>query len=749
MNLGVLGLALLGLSPLGLSPFELAAAETPASTPASTSVVEHTIEVALDPNAGSLSATDRLSLPPDAPSTLFVQLHRALKPEIIAGDARLEPVARRGHLRQYRLEIGQARTGQARVIQLRYQGRIRHDLDAVREGMGRERQQSLGTISPEGVFLSGYSGWYPRVLETLETLSLRVSLPADWLAVSQGEGPSIDNDDERVRVGWRETAPQDGLYLIAAPFEFYRESTEVAEAQAFLRRPDAALAARYLEATATYLARYSQLIGDYPYAKFALVENFWESGYGMPSFTLLGPRVLRLPFILHSSYPHEILHNWWGNGVYVDAAQGNWSEGLTAYLADHLNQALDGKGDDYRRDQLKAYADYVREHQDLPLSAFQGRHGAASQAIGYGKALMFFHMLRIQLGDQTFVRSLQRFYRDNRFSEAGWDAIEAAFAAESSGAESGAESGTDLGAFFAAWTTRPGAPSLALEAVTVEPLADDRWRLSGRLKQTQAAEPFPLPVPIVFHDETGAASELRVMMTEREATFSTTLNARPARIAVDPRFDSFRSLAEGEATTTLSNLFGAERGLILVPAAAPPELRTAYRQLAEAWRRGQPGWSIALDSEIGDLPSDRTIWLLGWSNRWLPTLAALGAEQEIFTLDPAQQRIRLLDTDHPADRIPVLSTRRDSQPLGWIGADSAEAISGLARKLPHYGKYGYLLFAGAAPTNVGKGQWPAGESRLTRWLSEARPTVVYPPRPSLLDAATEQPAANSTAVASD
>ena len=69
---------------------------------------------------------------------------------------------------------------------------------------------------------------------------------------------------------------------------------------------------------------YRQLIGPYPYGKFALVENFWETGYGMASFTLLGPQVIRFPFILNSSYPHEILHNWWGNSVFVDYASGNW-----------------------------------------------------------------------------------------------------------------------------------------------------------------------------------------------------------------------------------------------------------------------------------------------------------------------------------------------------------------------------------------------------------------------------------------
>ena len=30
---------------------------------------------------------------------------------------------------------------------------------------------------------------------------------------------------------------------------------------------------------------YNKLLGPYPYTKFALVENFWETGYGMPSFT--------------------------------------------------------------------------------------------------------------------------------------------------------------------------------------------------------------------------------------------------------------------------------------------------------------------------------------------------------------------------------------------------------------------------------------------------------------------------------
>ena len=81
---------------------------------------------------------------------------------------------------------------------------------------------------------------------------------------------------------------------------------------------------------------YNELLGDYPFEKFAVVDNFFASGYGMPSYTLLGSQVLRLPFIIYTSLGHEVCHNYWGNSVYVDYGSGNWCEGLTTYCADYL-----------------------------------------------------------------------------------------------------------------------------------------------------------------------------------------------------------------------------------------------------------------------------------------------------------------------------------------------------------------------------------------------------------------------------
>ncbi len=565
-------------------------------------LVRHALEVRLDPAAGTLAASDRLTLPP-GPGPWTLTLHQGLDPRVTAGEATLEPLGRDRHLARYRLRL----TGSGPVT-LSYGGTIRHDLEEVAESLGRAHQRTPGRIGADGVFLDGYSGWYPRIDDTLQAFTLDVTLPPGWTSVSQGTGPDgPPAPPGSARQTWREDQPQDDIYLVAAPFTLYRRPTPWGEAQVYLREPDPGLAAkdgghagdssdgggraasgaaaegagaapgladRYLEATATYLDLYSRLLGPYPYAKFALVENFWETGYGMPSFTLLGPQVIRLPFIIETSYPHEILHNWWGNGVYVDYATGNWSEGLTAYLADHLLAERRDGGDAYRRDALKGYAAYVGKGQDFPLRDFRSRHSSASQAVGYGKATLFFHMLRRQLGDETFIAALRRFYADQRFRNAGYAELRQAFEQVS---------GRDLGGFFAAWTGQTGAPRLRLSQVSVQddPAAP---RLTGRLEQTQPGALYPLEVPIRIELADGTVREDRVPLTGREAAFDLTLAARPVRVSIDPGFDLFRILAEGESPVTLSQVFGAKRGLILTPAAGP--LARAYRTLAKDWAAG-------------------------------------------------------------------------------------------------------------------------------------------------------------------
>ncbi|MBE9484668.1 MAG: M20/M25/M40 family metallo-hydrolase, partial [Bacteroidetes bacterium] len=54
----------------------------------------------------------------------------------------------------------------------------------------------------------------------------------------------------------------------------------------------------------------------------------------------------------------------------------------------------------------------------------------------------------------------------------------------------------------------------------------------------------------------------------------------------------------------------------------------------------------------------------------------------------------------------------------FISIDNKNAIAGLIRKLPYYGKYSYLAFSGDEPTNIAKGQWPVLNSPLIKTFSK-------------------------------
>ena len=657
----------------------------------------HQLRIVLHPEQHRLEAEDRISLPSGSPRRLDFSLHRDLHPA--SPDAAIEMVGNTDEewLRHYRITLPDGRDS----FTLVYGGEIFHppQQDA-REA--RTFENSPGIIAAEGAVLSGASGWYPRLEnipgEGMLTFSLDVALPHNWRAVSQGK--RIATSGEPVR--WQESHPQDEIHLIAAPFFEYRRSDDGIEALAYLRKDDAALAQRYLDATARYLAIYRKMIGVYPYAKFALVENFWETGYGMPSFTLMGSQVIRLPFIVDSSYPHEILHNWWGNGVYVDYRNGNWAEGLTAYLADHLLQEQKGNGAEHRRGTLQKYADFVTAGRDFPLTSFTSRHSAQSEAVGYGKTMLVFHMLRRRMGDENFTHALQHLYRDFQFKRASFADVGRTFSQAA---------GEDLGPFFAQWVRQAGAPELRLVSADAR-RAESGFELIITIEQTQPGPAYALDLPLaVTLAGKEEAYSIVMKMKDKRAEWSVSLDRQPLRVDVDPEFDVFRRLDSSEIPPALSQVFGAEQLLLVLPRKAPEDLRRQYLGVARSWQQ-QPGRNtiIAWDDEIERIPQTGAVWLFGWENHWR------GEFQTAVALSGATlsgEGARLGDIEYLRKQHSLALTAHIAQtPAAWLAVPDAGMMTVLARKLPHYSKFSYAVFAGAELINVAKGIWSVSQSSL-------------------------------------
>jgi hypothetical protein len=565
-------------------------------------LAHHDLEVRLEPATHRIAVRDRIALPAPAPATLTLVLHPGLDPRVEGSAATIAPAggAPEGETAaRYTLTIPPG----AATVTLVYGGVIDHPLEQVGEEYARGQRETPGMISDAGVFLSDASSWVPLPEDGGRfTFALTADLPEGWDAVSQGTRSLHETAGGRRRVRWECAEPQEGLALVADRYTEYRDRAGAVELLVFLRSPDPALARQYLDAAAGYLGMYSALIAPYPYGTWSTVENFWETGYGMPSFTLLGPKVIRFPFILHSSLPHEILHSWWGNGVFADVAGGNWSEGLTAYLADHLVKEQRGEGAEHRLTTLQKYADYVLAGRDLPLAQFRSRHGSVTEAVGYGKGAMVFHMLRRQLGDRSFIAGLRRFWEQRRFTAASFTDLRQAFEEAS---------GTDLRWFFDQWVDGAGAPEIRLRRAEVG--GPDGRDLTLDLEQTQPGEPYRLGVPVAVTLE-GVADALvktvEIIGRTAAVTFKD-LAGRPLRVDVDPEFDLFRRLDRAEIPPAISQALGAERAVVLLPSAAPPALATAYRALAAAIERSGPGAvEVREDRDVAQLPADRAVFLL-------------------------------------------------------------------------------------------------------------------------------------------
>lgn len=673
-------------------------------------VVEHDLSVRLNPQQHHLVVEDKITLPADAPQELIFSLHASLQAKTTTAGVEITPLRMRSKslYRLYKL----SRPKQLNSFTLQYEGRINHPL----QSRGKERaggaRSTPGIISEKGIFLAGSSHWFAQFNKyPYLRFNMHVELPSGWKSVSQGTRKQHETNNNITTEQWHSSTPQEEIYLIAAQFSEYRDHTDNILGQVFLRQPDEKLAQTYLDATARFIAMYEQLLGTYPYSKFALVENFWETGYGMPSFTLLGSRVIRLPFILYSSFPHEILHNWWGNGVFVDFSSGNWSEGLTTYLADHLIQQQRGKAADFRLQSLQKYRDYAAKGRDFPLYQFRGRHSAATAAVGYGKSMMLFHMLRQKLGDKLFTRSLQVFYREHLFQQASFDELRASMEKTS---------GIKLAPFFQQWLKRTGAPDLTLEQSEVAK-HDDTYQLSFTLKQVQKDDAYHLKIPVAITLQgEKKTQQYFVNMSQKNQQFEMHFSSRPLRIDIDPEFDLFRKLASAETPPAFTQVFGARKLLIVLPYSSPTPLKTGWQSFAQKLAKmGPEKVAFKWDNELNTLPDNQAVIILGWENRFADEINSALSDYKT-TVKP--EAITIRQTKINLDRHSLAITTRSKNgsllPRTFIASDQVEALATLARKLPHYRKYSYLVFSGKQSQITHKGRWTVTQSPMSIQFSK-------------------------------
>ncbi len=592
------------------------------------------------------------------------------------------------------LEIERLSVDGAALAPLRQDGFYRVDLD--REVASELRFELHGSVPPraagdlasggdDGVYLPGYAGWIP-IGDNDERVDFRlaVHLPAGQRAVATGRLTEEGEIDGGYHASFIADWPGEAPSLFVGPYDIRERAGPGPRLRTYFHAELGSLAEAYLDAAAGYIARYDAEIGDYPYADFSIVSAPLPVGLGFPGLTYVGREVLPLPFMRARSLAHEVLHNWWGNGVAVDYAGGNWAEGLTTYQADYA-LAEDSGAAAARDMRLKWLRDYAAlpPARERPLVEFVGKTHDAAQVVGYNKAAFVFHMLRDEIGDAAFRRALRDFWRRHRRGQASWHDLESAFSRAA---------GQPLGWFFSQWLGRAGAPVLELGDHRVDAV-DDGYRT--RIKLRQRGEPYRLGVALDF--VAGDRVERhRVRLDGPATTLEFTTRGRPQALQIDPDSDLFRRLDASEAPPILRDVTLHPETLTAVVGAG--EFGTAARALAQRLLDTPPRYA-----ELDAVAASASPLLV------IAPLDALARIERTLALEAVATPIT------PASSAGAWTARREAgETVLIVVARDAAALAALVRPLPHYGGQSYVYFdAGRARD---RGLWPVARGPLFREL---------------------------------
>lgn len=631
------------------------------------------MHIALNPDTGELGGELRLTPPP--PVSRFSLLSGLELKH--AHDEQQRPVSWTRQGDSYDLVLDAS----VSQLHLQWEGQLS-------PGHGRIR------LHPEGSLLSGNGGWYPHP-ESLEdfTAEIVVHTPVGQRAVATGSRHypmSSSTSNPESFLGMLATEGEaahffhpriDGITLATGPW--LPRSRFVGDIELMTLFPaalDEALAERYLDVLADYLPAFEERAGPYPYQSFTVAASPLPVGLAFPGWTLLGESVLPLPFIPRTSLAHEFKHSWWGTGVRIDFASGNWAEGLTTYMADYFMDEQRGEARSTRERWLLdlAWLPVVADH---PLRSFRSGNQGTTRIIGYNRAAGVFHMLRERIGEEAFFAGTRLLNERFRYQVASWDDLQRLFAETS---------GQTLDAFFSHWLERPGLPRLEWTALDQEITTDGSW-LIGELSQVGNDPPWPLRVPIVLETDQEKTTHW-LPLDSGSHTIRIPFSGTLLSVEVDPEFETLRHWPN-----------------------PPPIVRT-----------------VTLDPDTRSLLTQEGLE---------PFLNALLPNQRITPLedpdshDPQRPLLIMGSTQDVATLIgnmglktPLLSLHTEGHARFWtlpdtrtlvISADTAQGLAAIVRSLRHHGHRSYAV-QDENGRILSSGVWHSSAATL-RWQPDSPP----------------------------
>lgn len=393
--------------------------------------------------------------------------------------------------------------------------------------------------------------------DTRWTTEMRITVPRGYTAVGPGAliaaPPPGEDGGESDRVfHWRLSQPTDPhlLGFAVGPLTWVELPEAAPELEHAARVPLGAYvvpgseeAARYTFSDVGRILRfYERILGvPYPYPSYnhVTVVSHFHGGMEHAGFSMIDPAMLssgprddvRGDRTRYNFVAHMLAHMWFAGVVNYANVREAW---LNESFATYLHQLWRGQaiGPDAFAAEMQLTIDRIarfdRPGSSMPLAPRELVSPEAIYTAGgglvYWKGAWVLHMLRAELGDETFWRCVKAYLTSHANASARTSDLIAAFERAS---------GRSLRAFFDQWVKRDGTPVLSVHY---------RWDTAARIatigiRQTQLIDeehpPFTLPLMLHFEVDGGTREE-RVTVSQLEQEWSFEFESEPRHFCTDP-----------------------------------------------------------------------------------------------------------------------------------------------------------------------------------------------------------------------
>lgn len=370
------------------------------------------------------------------------------------------------------------------------------------------------------------------------TMDIDIITPPGYVAVSTSDPDRVDVLEDRLVHHFIGHFPANFGGIAYAPFtSFTALSANGTPVKVHLHEGSQRFGQTWANICADVLDYLGEILGPYPYNKQDVVQAIEAlgGGVGPQSATFYVASALNTDPaqpLSDNLFAHEIGHSWWGNAVRLKDYGSPWlSEGINSFTSFLFSGTRIHKAYiDYQYQwTFLGYVGSVLPGQEIPLTPLTQIHDANAYFLTtYGKGAAVMRMLQWKLGDECFMKGLNRLGLEHRFTPEGRetitvDTVKTIFEEECA---------TDLTGFFDTWIYGVDYPTYRY-AAEFGKLPNGNHSVRVRIREASGT-PFHVPVEVILYKTGTQQTEVHQVEVGAEAVEQTfELDAEPAGLAVN------------------------------------------------------------------------------------------------------------------------------------------------------------------------------------------------------------------------